>query len=196
MGNLKEISEIVWKQIGGGSDESRIELEEIEARARYEYANQMLLLAWKEKRDEGMYLVPSEILSEVKKEVKNNEIDISDLGIIRSLPMEVWLQSIGGIGCKCRYIKSTLNHSKILCAEDSLSEDDKTFYVVGNKIKFPQGAHAKELDIIYANDGEDLDTQQTYVSEAVGALVMQKLAEIYLGKIIPADTTNNSTPNT
>ena len=139
MGTIKEIAEIFWKQLGDGSDETRIELDEIDARARYEYAYQMLLLAWKEKREEGSYQVPSEILSFVTKKVVDNKIDISDLGTLRGLPMEVWLQSIGGIKSDCRYIKSTINHSKILVDDDGLADHDKTFYVVGDKIIFPRG---------------------------------------------------------
>ena len=41
MGTIKEIAEIFWKQLGDGSDETRIELDEIDARARYEYAYQI-----------------------------------------------------------------------------------------------------------------------------------------------------------
>lgn len=191
MGTLAEIAEIFWKQIGGGSDESRIELDEINGRVRYEYANQMWLLAWKEKREDGSYTIPSEILVPVVKKVVNDKVDISDLGILRAIPNEMWLQSISG-GCK--YIKSTLNHSKILVGDDGLADDDKTFYVVGDKIIFPKGAES-EVEIIYASNGEEINGEETYISESVGALVMQRLSEMYIGKIVPADSTNNSNSN-
>lgn len=194
MGTLKEIAEIFWKQIGGGSDESRIELDEIDARARYEYAYQMMLLAWKEKREDGSYNVPSEILSPAIIKVINKKADISDLGILRALPQEMWLQSINGVKTDCKYIKSTLNHSKILVDDDGLAESDKIFYVVGNIISFPRGAE-NEVEIIYANNGEEINSNEVYISESLGALVMERLSAMYMGKIAPADTTNNSNPN-
>lgn len=196
MGTLAEIAEIFWKQIGGGSDESRVEVDEINARARYEYANQMWLLAWKEKKEDGSYTVPSEILVPVTKKIVNDKVDISDLGILRAIPLEMWLQSVGPIEIDCRYIKSTLNLSKILVDDDGLSENDKPFYVVGNTIYFPKGANEKEVEIIYASNGEGIDSEEVYISESVGALVMQRLSEMYIGKIAPADTTNNSNSNT
>lgn len=193
--SLQEVSETFWLQMGGGSDESRVTLEEIIATAQAEYAWQLLQLAWKEKRDEGgSYTVPSEILSEDEITVVNNEADIAILPIMRSVPWEQWLGQIGDLTCDCKYIKSTLNLSQILCDDDSMG-NVRTYYVVGNKIKFPQGTHSNKLPIIYANDGTSLDSQETFIPDAISALVRERLGVIYLGKVVPADTTNNSNPN-
>lgn len=194
MVTLNSIAEEAWRQIGSAKDEARIPLGVVQATALNEYSYQLLLLAWKERRDDGYYTVPSEILSEADIKVVNNEADISNLPILRSLPWESYIQGIDETNCDCKYIKSTVNLSKILCDDDSLG-NDKTFYLLGNKMKFPKGAHSPDLKLIYANDGSALNGEETFVSEAVGALVRQRLIDIYLGKTVPADTTNNSNPN-
>lgn len=195
MASLKEISELVWRQIGTANDEARITLEEVDAAAILEYAWQQLQMAWKNKRDDGEYVVPSYLLREGELKVKNNEADISGFGILKGLPSEMWLQNIGGIGCGCNYIKTTVNMAQLMCEDDSLDADTKTYYVIGERIKFPKGVHSEKLPIIYANDGTDLNSQDIIVDEAIGNLVRQALLASYLGKVTPKDDTNNSTPN-
>lgn len=192
---LKEIAELAHKQLQPTSvSGSVISLAEFERTAKAEYSYQSLLLAWKQKKDEGYFEVPSYLLTEKELDVVNDEIDISSLEYFTSLPMEVWLQDIGGVRCSCKYVKSTLNNTKLLCDDDSLDDDTRTYYVQGNKIKFPKGAHAKKLPIIYANKGEGVNGG-IEIDDAIGALIRQRLVEIYGGKIAPKDETNNENPN-
>lgn len=189
--NINEVAALVWRQLqptSGGTP--TIHLEEFKSSARAEFAYQMLLLAWKEKRDEGYYTVPAYLLKEVEKEVVNNEMDISDLEYFKSLPSEVWLQDMGGLGCECKYVKSTVNHSKLLCGDDSLDDDTRTFYVLGDKIKFPQGAHAKKLTLTYADKGGDVDGNMD-IDDAVAAIIRERLIGLYAGKVGVNDETNN-----
>lgn len=189
--NINEVAELAWRQLQPTSgDTPTIHLEEFKSSARAEFAYQMLLLAWREKKDEGSYTVPSYLLKEVEKDVVNNEMDISDLDYFKSLPYEVWLQDMGGVGCDCKYVKSTVNHSKLLCGDDSLDDDMRTYYLLGDKIRFPQGAHAKKLKMIYADKGGDLDGNID-VDDAVAALIRERLVGLYGGKIGVNDETNN-----
>ena len=113
---------------------------------------------------------------------------------MKGLPDERWLMNVGGVGCSCDYVKSTINTSQLLCDDDSLGENVKKYYVVGNKIKFPNGAHSDIVSIIYAHNGETLDDNMT-IDDSIGGIVRQRLIEIYLGKIVPEDKTNNSNSN-
>lgn len=195
MGNLKEVANLAWLQIGGGTDESRITLEEVIATARYEYAWQMLQLAWRERREEGTFYVPSYLAKEVELPIVDNEMDISEQPIMKGLLDERWLINIGGIGCNCKYIKSTLNNAQLLCDDDSLGDNAKTYVVVGNRIKFPQGTHKDKLSIIYAHNGASLNEEEISIDDSIGGIVRQRLIEIYMGKITPEDKTNNSNSN-
>lgn len=192
MANLLEIAELAWDQMfPKPSVEAKINFEEFVATAKSEYAYQTLLAYWNEKQREGEMAVPGFLLAEIEKKVEDNEIDISDLNVFRSLPQEVWLQNIGGINCTCKYIKSTVNNSQLMADDDSLGDNARTYYVLGNKIKFPNGAHKKSLPIIYANMGENVDGR-IEVDDAIGSLVRTKLIEIYGGKIAKEDKTENS----
>jgi hypothetical protein len=192
--SLQAIAEDVWLQIGGGTDESRIQLEQVIQNATNEYAWQMLQLAWREKRENGEYIIPSYLSRETILKVKNNEADISDLNILKGIQSEQWLQQIGDV-TGCVYTKTTINQAQLMADDDSLGEDARTYYVIGNKIRFPKGAHSEEVPMIYANDGSDLDSDEVIVDDAVGALVSERLLLKYLGKITPSDTTNNSNGN-
>lgn len=194
MANLKEVSEAAWRQLGGGSDESRLTLEEVIATARVEYAWQMLQWVWREKKDEGFFNMPSHLASESMLRIKNNEADISKLKALNAIPNEMWLLNIGGLTCDCQYIKSTVNQSQLLCDDDSLPEVSRTYIIIGKKIIFPKGTHATELPIIYANDGEDLD-ESIEVDDAIAGIVRSRLIEIYTGKTTAEDRTNNSNSN-
>lgn len=196
MANLLSIAELVWLQLNpSGSDETKIRKEQIIADSKTEYAYQMWLKMMAEKRLNGYVEVPSYLLSEKEFDVVNNEIDITGLKIMRSLDDDTWLRSIGGPGCKCRYVKSSNNLTQLMCGDDSLSDDDKTYYPLGKKIKFPDGAHAKKVTLVYANNGETVDGG-IEVDDAIGGMVRRTLVEIYLGKTEKEDVTNNSSSDT
>lgn len=192
MANLKETAELSWRQLyPNPNDETAISLEEFIATAKSEYAYEMWLKARNDKREEGSYDVPSNILVEKELDVKDGIMDISDLQILRSIPEEKWLQNIGGLNCECKYIKSDVNKTALLCDDDSLPDAARTYYVVGNKIKFPQGAHDSKLSIIYASSGEDIDDNIS-IDDAIAGIIRTRLIEIYGGKTGKEDVTNNT----
>lgn len=194
MANLNEVCELAFNQAyPTPSDETAIQKEEFIRTGIGEYAYQMLLFYWNQKRMEGYVEVPSYLLTVVEKDVVNNEIDISDLSIMRSLPEDFWLQKVGPFDSSCRYVKSSLNLSELLLDDDSLG-DDKTYYPLGNKIRLPKGAHSKTLQIIYASSGVDIDGN-IEIDDGMAALIRQRLLEIYLGRTAPQDSTNNSNSN-
>lgn len=195
MSNLKEVADLSWSQIfPQGSDETPIQKEEFIRTAYANFAYFTWVAYLNEKNQEGYADVPSYLLSEIEKEVVNNEMDISDIDYFKSLPQEVWLQRIGEEGCRCKYIKSTVNLNQLLCDDDGADDAAKTYYVVGKKIKFPKGVHKTPLSITYANMGEDADGN-IEVSEEIASLIRDKLNSIYLGKVAPSDVTNNTNPD-
>lgn len=193
--NLKEVAELsfnkIFPQAGGRAS---VDVIEFQRTAYHEFAYQTLLMAWKEKADDGYYEVPSYLLAEVEMPVVDNEMDISELKYFKSLPTELWLQNIGGLTCHCKYVKSSVNLSQLLCDDDSLPDTTKTYFPLGKKLVFPKGVHTTPLKIIYANMGEDVNGA-IEVSEAIAALIRERLDAIYLGKVPPADVTNNNNPN-
>lgn len=191
--NLKEMAELYWSKIFPAGAKAPIPKESFIRMAYAEFAYQTLLMAWKTKADEGYFEVPSYLLTEVEKPVVNNEMDISDLKYFKSLPMEVWLQNIGGM-CKCKYVKSSLNLSQLLCDDDSLDDAARPYYPLGKKLVFPKGAHTTPLSITFANMGEDLNGA-IEVDEAVASMIGTRLDAIYLGKVPPTDQTINQNPN-
>lgn len=192
--NLFEISELVWRQVTGGNDETKLLLEEVDAAARLEYAWQMLQMAWRDKAQEGEWAIPSYISREAEVEVVNNEADISKLPVLNSIPAEMFIQQVGDL-CGCSYTKTTINNAQLFCDDDSLPENEKTYFLIGDKIKFPKGVYSEKVPIIYANDGSDLDSKTVQVDDAIGALVRQSLLNSYLGKQVAQDVTNNSNSN-
>ena len=196
MANLLETSNLAWLQLyPNPSDETAVSREEFIATAKTEFAYQQLLMVWKEKNDEGYFEIPSYLSSEIELPVTNNEMDISGLKILRSLPQEIWLQNIGGITCKCKYVKSTVNLSQLLCDDDSLDDAARPYYVIGKKIKFPKGVHKTPLPIIYANNGIDIDGR-IEIDDAIAGIVRTRLVEIYGGKTGIEDKTNNTNSTT
>lgn len=192
MANLLSIAEQVWLQIyPKATDETKTTKEEVIATAKSEYAYQLWLKLMAERREEGYLEVPSYLLSEIDLPVVDGEMDISSLKIMRGLPSEIWLQKVGEIDCKCKYVKTTLNMAQVLCDDDSLADTDKLYYPVGKKIKFPKGVHKSPLEIIYANSGEKVD-DNIEVDDIIGGVVRRSLLEIYLGKVGPEDKTNNT----
>lgn len=194
--DLRSIAELSYRQIYGDSnDETSLEVEDFIESAKALYATEVMLQAFRERREDGSYNIPSYITKEAEFDVKDNEIDISSLKILRSVPNEMWLINIGGLTCKCKYVKSTITQSELLCDDDSLPSDIRTYYVVGKNIRFPKGAHAAKLPIIYADNGSDLD-DSIDVEDALGGIVRIKLMELYNGKIGREDKTNNTNSGT
>ena len=192
MASLKSVAEQCWSQLfPRPNDEEAVDREDFVATAKNIFALEL----WKKlKEDKLLYGecdIPSYLLSETKLEVKDNEMDISSLKIMRSIDQELWLQDIGGIACDCIYVKSTLNNTKILCDEDSLPDNAKTYYPIGKKIKFPLGVHDSPLSITFANSGEDIDGD-IQIDDAIAGIVRVRLIEIYGGKIGTEDKENDS----
>lgn len=189
--NLKEVCELAWRQtFPNPGDETPITKEEFIRTGYSEFAYFTWLAFLNEKNLEGYAEVPSYLLTEVEKDVVNNEMDITDLKTFKSLPQDVWLANIGGL-CDCKYVKSSVNLTQLLCGDDSLPDTTKTYYITGKKIKFPLGVHKTPLSITYANMGEDV-SGSIEVDEAIASLIRDKLNSIYLGKVAPEDETNNS----
>lgn len=194
MANLLSIAEQAWSQLfPRPGDEEAVDREDFVATAKAEYAYQLWLKMKADKRETGEVDVPSYLLSEASLEVVDDEMDISDLKIMR-LDSEMWLQNVGGTNCQCVYVKTTLNSNKILCEDDSLPDDYRTYYPIGKKIKFPKGVHKTPLEIIYANNGQDVD-ENIEVDDAIGGVVRRSLIDIYAGKVGREDDQNDSNSN-
>lgn len=194
MANLLSVAELAWKQLfPESSDESKVKKEQFIADSKTEYAYQLWLRILNDKNMEGQIDIPSYLLSEIELDVANDEMDISGLKIMRSLPFEVWLQNVGGINCDCQYVKTTFNLAQTLCDDDSLGDNAKTFYPLGKRIKFPKGVHKNRLPITYANNGENINGM-IEVDDAIGGLVRRSLIELYGGKTGKEDKTNNTNP--
>lgn len=196
MANLLEISELAYSQIFPiPRDKSAINIAEFITTAKHEYAAAMWIYRHEQISNDGMFQMPSDLLSEVELDVVNNEIDISKLNYLSALPNDLWLQNLGGLGCECTYIKTTLNLAQILCNDDSADDSAHKFYVIGKKIKFLKKPHKSKLPIIYANTGTDLNEREIEVNDYVASKVRIKLGQLY-GKRNPSDETNNQSTNT
>lgn len=192
--NLKEVADLSWSQLfPEASVQSKIPKESFIRTAYSSFAYQTLLMAWRTKAEEGYFEVPSYLLTEVELPIVNNEMDISGLKYFKALPTELWLQNIGGI-CDCKYVKSSVNISQLLCDDDSMDDATKPYFPLGRKLVFPKGTHKTPLSIIYANMGEDLNGN-IEVDEAIADLIRTRLSEIYLGKVPPADVTTQNNPD-
>lgn len=196
MANLLSIAELFWRSMNPQArSKTGVTREEVISTAKNEYAAAMWIYRQEQIASDGSFDMPSDLLTESPPmEVKNDEIDISSLKYLSALPGNLWLQNVGGLNCDCRYVKSTLNLSQILCDDDSLPENHLPYYVLGKKIKFPKGTHKKELPIVYANTGTGLDPDVIEVNEYVASKVRLKLMQLY-GQEKQVDDTNNQTPN-
>ena len=191
MANLLEVADLAWRQLfPNPDDETAVSRAEFIATTKNEFAYQQLLMVWKEKSDEGYFEVPSYLLTNVSLDIVNDTADISGLSILRSLPQEVWLQNVGGLGCDCKYVKSTLNLSQLLCDDDSLDDAARTYIVMGKSIYFPKGTHITPLPIIYANNGIGVDGR-IEIDDAIAGILRTRLIEIYGGKTGTEDTNQN-----
>lgn len=123
--------------------------------------------------------------------VVDNEVDISGLDIMSRLPNDRWLAKIGKLTDDCIYVKSNINQTQLLKDDDSLPGDYKTYVIIGNKIVFPLGTFSKEITLLFAGSGKDIN-ENIEVDDAIGAQVRNRLDEIYFQKIGIVDKTNNS----
>ena len=195
MANLKSVAELCWRQLfPNPDDEEATTLEEFVETAKTEYALQIWLKARNDKREDGSFDIPSNILVQTSLGIVNNQMDISSLNILRSIPEEKWLQNIGGFGCDCEYVKSDINKTALLCDDDSLDDAARTYYVVGNIITFPLGVSTTPLPITYATSGEDIDDYIS-IDDAIAGVIRTRLIDIYGGKIGQEDVTDNSNSN-
>lgn len=194
MANLFETAELAFRQIfPNPGDETGITREEFMSTAREIYSRSMWLQMKLDKREEGLWNVPSNLLTETKLEVVDDEIDLSKLKILRSLPNDLWLQNVGGLTCKCTYIGSNINLTQLLC-DDEFQDDSYTYVIVGKKIKFPKGTHDSHISIIYANNGSEVDEKRVEIDDAIAATVRDQLINLYLRKGME-DVTNNTNSN-
>ncbi|MEO6638045.1 MAG: hypothetical protein ABIN25_07195 [Ginsengibacter sp.] len=190
---MKSISELAFRAIfPNPGDETSVTRQEFLAAAKLQYAYQYLLLYWKMRREEGYFTMPSHLLVQESFEVINNEVDISCIKTFRAIGDDAFLISVGGLTCSCTYVKTNVNRKLLLCDDNSLPDGERTFLVLGKKIIFPKGAHTSPIEIIYASTGDNLK-DDTEVEESVGAMVYEKLLELYgRNKLGLEDVTNNS----
>lgn len=191
MANLLSIAELACRTINPNPTPSQIA--QFVETAKVEYAASLWILAKEEEMLNGFFDIPSSLLTRIEMEVKNNEIDASELKTLNVLSGDRWLADVGGLDCECHYIKSTLNQEKILCDDDSAG-NAKTYYVVGKKIVFPRGTHSKKIPIIYANTGSELDDHME-VDDYAASKVREKLQQLYGNKFPEDKTINNSINN-
>lgn len=192
MSNLKEVAQLAYDQIFcNPTDEEKVHRVDFYETARLEYAYQFLLWYWKEKALEGWFNIPGNLSSEHELDVVNDEVDISKLDIMSRLPNDMWVQNIGGLTCDCKYIKSNINQTQLLCGDDSMPEEYKPYVIVGKKIKFPKGTHTTPISIIVANSGKSID-DSVEVDDSIAAIVRTRLIQIYGGQMGVEDKSNNS----
>lgn len=193
MSNLKEIAQVNYDQIyPNATAETSIKVDHFISEGKNRYAWELFRISKEEKRSEGEWEIPSVLWREADVEVVNDKADISMLNIFRSFEGDTWIGNIGGIGCECNYLRQSVNLGQILCDEDYWG-NDKPYYVIGQSIKFPVGAHKSTLPITYASNGEDLE-DEIEIDDAIGALVSEYLYKKFSGKL-PEDRTADSNSN-
>lgn len=197
MANLLEIANLSWeKQFPLATDEVAISRESFIATAKLEYAYAFLLWYWRENATEGAFNMPGNLSIESEPlPVVDNEVDISSLDIMSRLPNDKWLGKIGKLTDECVYVKSNINQTQLLKDDDSLPSEYYPYVILGKKIIFPKGTHSKEITIIYAGSGKELD-ENIEVDDAIGAQVRNRLDEIYFQRVGIVDKNNNGQPQT
>lgn len=194
MANLLETAELAHRQLFPNPDDAvSITREEFVSSAREIYARIMWIQSKVDKRENGFWNVPSNLLTEVELNVNNSEISLDGLKILRSLPNDTWLQNVGGLICDCTYVGSNINLTQLLC-DDEFQDDSRPYVILGNKIKFPKGTHKDKLTIIYANNGSGIDEKKVEIDDSIAAAVREQLVALYSGRGVE-DTTNNKNPN-
>lgn len=196
MASLFTIAELSFRKcFPNPSDDTDLEVEDFIESAKSIYSYQMLLFYWKQRDEEGEFSLPSNLLQESEIDVVDNKADISKLSIFNSLPNNLWLVNVGGFGCACHYVKSDVNKTQLLCGDDSLDDNARTYVPIGKQIWFPKGVHTSPLKIIHASLGENIN-EDIEIDDALAAIVRDKLDDMYVGKTPPEDVTNNSNSNT
>lgn len=192
MSNLLEVAELAWRQLfPDPSDLPTITKGEFVASARHLFASEVLAKYFSERRSEGYSEVPSLLLHENDFNVVNNEVDLNSISALQGMPNDMWLQRISS-PMGCRYIKSSLNLSQSIGDDDCIGTE-RTYYLVGKKVRFPQGADST-VNITYAGLGKKVDDSIEVDSDIAGTLRI-RLIELYGGKSGKEDVTNNSNSN-
>lgn len=190
MSDLNSIAQINYDVIyPNASAQTSVKVEHFIEEAKSRYAWELFRISKEEKRADGWWEIPSVLWREADIEVVDGKADISALSIFRSFEGDTWIGMIGGEGCGCSYTRQSVNISQMLCEEDYWG-NSKPYYVVGQTIRFPGGAHKDTLPIVYASNGEDLQGN-IEVDDAIGALVSEYLYKKFSGKF-PEDRTANS----
>lgn len=192
MADLKSISQVNYDQIyPNATSQTSVKVEHLIEEAKIRYAWELFRISKETKRADGEWEIPSALWREATIEIKDNQADISELAIFRSLEGDTWIGNIGGIGSDCNYLRLTLNLSQSF--DDEYTGNSKPYTVVGNVIKFPKGTHKSSIPIIYATNGSDLD-DEIPVDDAIGALVSDYLFKKFSGKL-PEDRSADSNSN-
>lgn len=193
MADLLSISQTVYDVAFPNPDvQKAVKVEHVIEEAKLRYAYEMWLQMKISSRNDGEWEIPSALWREEEVEVKNGVADISKLNIFRSLEGDIWLGKVGGLDCECDYMRMSLNQSKLFC-DDEYIGNSKPVIPVGKTLKFPQGAHANKVTIIYASNGIDID-EGIEVDDTIGGLVSDYLWKRFTNQI-PVDRTNNSNEN-
>lgn len=194
MASLLSISEVVYDQVfPNATPQTSVKVDHVIEEAKLRYAFEMWLRSKELARLEGEWEVPSALLRDATVKVENNEADISALKIFRSFEGDSWIQSIGEIGCDCSYVRHSMNVSKMLCDDEYLG-NSKPYIPLAKKIKFPKGAHQKELPIVYASSGEDIEGD-VEIDDGIAALVSDYLFKRFANRL-PEDRTVDANTNT
>lgn len=192
MANLLSIAELSWRQVfPDPTAQTQTKKAEFIATAKLEYAWNMWRISKEQKRTEGEWEIPSALLRRGTITVVNDSASLAELKIFRSFDGDTWIGRLGDNDCK--YIRQSLNESKMLSDEDDWG-NSLPYIVIGMNIEFPIGARRLTIPIVYATNGEDLE-DNIEVDDAIGGLIRNRLVEIYSAKQ-PVDKTTNNNPNT
>lgn len=193
MADLYSIAQVVYDQaFPNATVQTAVKFEHVMEEAKLRYAVELWLQSKIQRNTEGEWEIPSALWREGEIEVKDGQADISSLQIFRSNEGDIWFGKLGGFDCDCEYMRMSLNQSKMLC-DDEYIGNSKPVIVIGKTLKFPKGAHADKIPIIYASNGNDLE-DELEVDDTIGGLVSDYLWKRFTNKI-PVDRTNNSNEN-
>lgn len=178
-----------------GGDEVKISLEDFIESAKLRFAYR----TWERNRlNKNMgdgNTIDSSLLAPTKIKVKKSRASISHISPMRGLEADMWIQRIGGVSCGGKeFSVMTENQYKLLCDDDSRMDCDSAVIVEGNVLFFPDGLKDMELDLIYATDGTEMDSE-IEIDNSIGAVVQSDLISLYV-RTPQEDKSNNSNGNT
>lgn len=193
---LQAVAELVYRQVNPNpKDESPSTLAEYIESAKLRFAYR----TWERNRlnksmGEGN-VVDGALVRSYDMTVVDKKASIAEISPLRMLTDNMWIQSVGGISCGgCQYTVMDINSYKLLCDDESRNpEYDKAAVPVGSSILFPDGAHAETVELIYVNDGSDVEDDMD-VDGSIGAMVQSDLFALY-SKQFKEDKSNNSNPD-